>query len=179
MTKKFLNLFCMAALASTVFASCTSTETTDATEEEMVVVEEEVMPDVVDIAIGSPDHTTLVAAVTAAELVETLKGDGPFTVFAPTNAAFEALPAGTVESLLTPEKKATLTSILTYHVVPGKVMAADLVDGQMVKTVQGEELTVTIKDGKVMINGATVTAADLDGSNGVVHVIDAVLMPKM
>ncbi|MDP5121024.1 MAG: fasciclin domain-containing protein [Spirosomaceae bacterium] len=145
----------------------------------MAVVEEEVvMPDVVDVAIGSADHTTLVAAVTAAELVETLKGEGPFTVFAPTNAAFEALPAGTVESLLTAEKKADLTKILTYHVVPGSVMAADLVDGQMVKTVQGGELKVTIKDGVVMINGATVTAADLKGSNGVVHVIDAVLMPK-
>lgn len=168
----------MALVATTVFAACTSTETTDATEEEMVVVEEEVMPDVVDVAIGSPDHTTLVAAVTAAELVETLKGEGPFTVFAPTNAAFEALPAGTVESLLTAEKKADLTSILTYHVVPGSVMAADLVDGQKVTTVQGQELTVSIKDGVVMINGATVTAADLKGSNGVVHVIDAVLMPN-
>jgi uncharacterized surface protein with fasciclin (FAS1) repeats len=180
MTKKFLNLFCMAALASTVFAACTSSETTEATEDEMVVVEEEVAaPDVVDVAISSPDHTTLVAAVTAAELVETLKGEGPFTVFAPTNAAFDALPAGTVESLLTPEKKADLTSILTYHVVPGSVMAADLTDGQKVTTVQGQELTVTIKDGKVMINGATVTTADLAGSNGVVHVIDAVLMPEM
>lgn len=179
MTKKFLNLFCMAALASTVFVACTSTET-DETEAEVAVMDEvEVAPDVVDVAIGSPDHTTLVAAVKAAELVETLKGEGPFTVFAPTNAAFEALPEGTVESLLTPEKKADLTAILTYHVVPGSVMAADLSDGQKVTTVQGEELTVSIKDGVVMINGATVTAADLTGSNGVVHVIDAVLMPSM
>ncbi len=170
----------MALVATAVFASCTSTETTDATEDSTAVVEDTVIvtPDVVDVAIGSPDHTTLVAAVTAAELVETLKGEGPFTVFAPTNAAFAALPAGTVESLLTPEKKADLTSILTYHVVPGSVMAADLVDGQKVTTVQGKELTVTIKDGKVMINGANVTAADLVGSNGVVHVIDAVLMPN-
>lgn len=134
--------------------------------------------DVVDIAIGSPDHTTLVEAVKAAGLVETLKGAGPFTIFAPTNAAFSALPAGTVESLLKPESKAKLTSILTYHVVAGAVKAADLKDGQKVKTLQGEELTVSIKDGKVMINGANVTAADLEGSNGVVHVIDAVLMPK-
>jgi len=134
--------------------------------------------DVVDIAIGSSDHTTLVAAVKAAGLVETLKGDGPFTVFAPTNAAFEALPAGTVESLLTPEKKDDLSAILTYHVVSGLVMAADLSDGQKAKTVQGGELTVSIEDGKVMINGANVTAADLKGSNGVVHVIDAVLMPE-
>ena len=133
--------------------------------------------DVVDIAIGSPDHTTLVSAVTAAGLVETLKGAGPFTIFAPTNAAFSALPTGTVESLLTPEKKGDLTNILTYHVVSGSIKAADLTDGQKVKTLQGGELTVSIKDGKVMINGANVTAADLTGSNGVVHVIDAVLMP--
>lgn len=134
--------------------------------------------DVVDIAIGSTDHTTLVAAVTAAGLVETLKGAGPFTVFAPTNAAFSALSAGTVEGLLKPENKSKLTGILTYHVVAGAVKAADLKDGQKVKTLQGEELTVSIKDGKVMINGANVTSADLIGSNGVVHVIDAVLMPK-
>ncbi len=180
MTKKFLRLSALALIASTVFAACTSTETTEVTEEttEAVVEEAPVSNDVIDIAIGSPDHTTLVAAVTAAELVETLKGEGPFTVFAPTNAAFEALPAGTVESLLTAEKKADLTSILTYHVVPGSVMAADLTDGQKVTTVQGKELTVSIKDGKVMINGANVTAADLAGSNGVVHVIDAVLMPN-
>lgn len=174
----------MALVASTVFTACNNTKTTDATETDTVaaVVEEpveEVSNDVVDIAISSPDHTTLVAAVQAAGLVETLKGEGPFTVFAPTNAAFEALPAGTVESLLTPEKKADLSAILTYHVVAGSVMAADLTDGQKVTTVQGEELTVSIKDGKVMINGANVTTADLSGSNGVVHVIDAVLMPKM
>ena len=134
--------------------------------------------DVVDVAIGSPDHTTLVAAVTAAGLVETLKGAGPFTIFAPTNAAFAALPAGTLDGLLKPESKDALTKILTYHVVAGAVKAADLKDGQKVKTLQGEELTVSIKDGKVMINGANVTAADLIGTNGVVHVIDAVLMPK-
>jgi uncharacterized surface protein with fasciclin (FAS1) repeats len=134
--------------------------------------------DIVDIAAGSADHTTLVAAVKAAELVETLKGAGPFTVFAPTNAAFNALPAGTVEGLLKPEKKADLTSVLTYHVVPGTLKAADLKDGQKLKTVQGAELTVTIKDGKVMIDGAAVTAADLTASNGVIHVIDAVVLPK-
>ena len=134
--------------------------------------------DIVDVAIGSPDHTTLVSALTAAGLVETLKGTGPYTVFAPTNAAFNALPKGTVEGLLKPENKAKLTKILTYHVVAGAVKAADLKDGQKVKTLQGEVLTVSIKDGKVKINGANVTAADLTGSNGVIHVIDAVLMPK-
>ena len=131
----------------------------------------------VDIAIGSPDHTTLVAAVQAAGLVETLQGEGPFTVFAPTNAAFAALPAGTVEGLLKPEAKADLTAILTYHVVAGNVLASDLSDGQMVTTLNGAQLKVTIKDGTVMIGDATVVAADLTGSNGVVHVIDKVLLP--
>jgi uncharacterized surface protein with fasciclin (FAS1) repeats len=134
--------------------------------------------DVVDIAIGSADHTTLVAAVKAAGLVETLKGAGPFTVFAPTNDAFGALPAGAVDGLLQPDKKQDLTKVLTYHVVSGAVKAADLKDGQKIKTLQGGELMVRIKDGKVTINGATVTAADLTGSNGVVHVINKVLMPK-
>lgn len=134
--------------------------------------------DVVDIAIGSADHTTLVAAVKAAGLVETLKGAGPFTVFAPTNEAFAALPAGTVDGLLKADKKEDLTKVLTYHVVSGKVLAADLKNGQKIKTLQGGELTVSIKSGKVMINGATVTAADLAGSNGVVHVINKVLLPK-
>ncbi len=133
---------------------------------------------IVENAVGSADHTTLVAAVTAAGLAETLSGAGPFTVFAPTNAAFEKLPAGAVEGLLKPEMKADLTSVLTYHVVPGAFKAADLKDGQKIKTVQGKELTVSIKDGKVMINGATVTTADVISSNGVTHVIDAVLMPK-
>lgn len=134
--------------------------------------------DIVDIASGSADHSTLVAAVKAAGLVETLKSAGPFTVFAPTNAAFDALPAGTVEGLLKPEKKADLTSVLTYHVVPGTFKAADLKDGQKLKTAQGAELTVSIKDGKVMIDGAEVTAADLTASNGVIHVINAVVLPK-
>ena len=133
---------------------------------------------VVDIAVGSADHSTLVTAVTAAGLVETLSGTGPFTIFAPTNAAFAALPAGTVETLLKPESKDKLTSILTYHVVAGNVMAADLTDGQKVTTLNGQELTVAIKDGVVTINGAKVTAADLAGSNGVIHVVDAVLLPK-
>ena len=117
-------------------------------------------------------------AVKAASLVETLKSAGPFTVFAPTNAAFNALPAGTVDNLLKPEMKADLAGVLTYHVVAGAVKAADLKDGQKIKTVQGGELTVSIKDGKVMINGANVTIADVISSNGVTHVIDAVLLPK-
>jgi uncharacterized surface protein with fasciclin (FAS1) repeats len=133
---------------------------------------------IVENAAGSADHTTLVTAVKAAGLAETLSGAGPITVFAPTNAAFDKLPKGTVETLVKPESKAKLTGILTYHVVAGAVKAADLKDGQKVKTLQGEELTVSIKDGKVMINGATVTTADVISSNGVTHVVDAVLMPK-
>ena len=133
---------------------------------------------IVENAAGSADHTTLVAAVKAAGLAETLSGAGPFTVFAPTNEAFAKLPAGAVDNLLKPEMKKDLTGVLTYHVVPGALKAADLKDGQKLKTVQGQELTVSVKNGKVMINGANVTIADVVSSNGVTHVIDAVLMPK-
>lgn len=146
--------------------------------------------DVVDIAIGSADHTTLVAAVKAADLVTTLKGKGPFTVFAPTNAAFNKLPSGTVEGLLKPESKAQLVKILTYHVVSGNVDAAAVVaaiksgNGKAVlTTVSGGKLTATMEMGKVKLtdesgNSAFVTVADLKGTNGVVHVIDGVLLPK-
>ena len=145
--------------------------------------------DVVDIAIGSPDHTTLVAALQAADLVATLKGQGPFTVFAPTNAAFEALPAGTVEALLKPENKADLGGVLAYHVVPGKVDAATLVGliqagggTATVTTVQGGTLTASLAGESVNLtdakgNVATVTMADVMQSNGVIHVVDKVLMP--
>lgn len=138
--------------------------------------------DIVDNAAGSADHTTLVAAVKAAGLVETLKSTGPFTVFAPTNAAFDKLPAGTVNSLLTPEMKPTLTKILTYHVVPGRLMAADLKDGQVLTTVEGETLTVMKKDNSVMLKDAkggmsTVTIPNVVSSNGITHVVDTVLMP--
>lgn len=146
--------------------------------------------DVVDIAISSPDHTTLVAAVKAAGLVETLKGDGPFTVFAPTNAAFDKLPAGTVENLLKPENKAALAGILTYHVVSGNLDANAVVaaiksgKGKVVlTTVNGAKLTASMDKTKVKLTDASgksfyVTTTDLKGSNGVVHVIDGVLMPK-
>lgn len=144
---------------------------------------------IVENAMNSKDHTTLVAAVKAAGLVETLQSNGPFTVFAPTNAAFSKLPAGTVEMLVKPENKATLTNILTYHVVPGKISAQDLWDWTkkndgkyMTKTVQGEELTfwskgkdMYIKDAKG--NSARISIADVNQSNGVIHVIDTVLMP--
>lgn len=135
--------------------------------------------DIVDLAISQDFLTTLVAAVKAGDLVDVLKGDGPFTVFAPTNDAFAKLPAGTLENLLKPENKAQLVKILTYHVVPGKVMSSDLKNGQMAKTVEGSSIKVTLMDGKAMINNATVTAADIVADNGVVHVIDTVIMPPM
>ena len=134
--------------------------------------------DIVDTAVGAGSFTTLVAAVTAAGLVETLKGPGPFTVFAPTDAAFAALPAGTVEDLLKPENKDKLISILTYHVVPGKVMSTDLTEGMKAATVQGGEVTITL-DGGAKVNGATISAADIEATNGVIHVIDAVILPPM
>ncbi|MFK7763782.1 MAG: fasciclin domain-containing protein [Roseobacter sp.] len=132
--------------------------------------------DIVDTAVTAGTFETLVAAVSAAELVDTLKGDGPFTVFAPTDEAFAALPEGTVETLLLPENKAQLIEILTYHVVPGKVMSTDLSDDMTAETVQGSEITIDLDDG-VKINEATVTAADIETSNGVIHVIDAVILP--
>ena len=138
--------------------------------------------DIIDNAVNSKDHTTLVAAVKAAGLVETLESKGPFTVFAPTNAAFGKLPAGTVDTLVKPENKATLTKILTYHVVPGKLEASDLKDGKKLKTAEGEELTVKHQDGKVWIvdakgGSSMVTISNVNQSNGVIHVVDTVLMP--
>ena len=132
--------------------------------------------DIVAVASANPDFSTLVAAVGAAELVETLQGDGPFTVFAPTNDAFAALPAGLVDKLLLPENKAVLQQILTYHVVSGEVLAADVTAGD-VTSVEGSPITVTV-DGGVKLNGsANVVATDVDASNGVIHVIDAVILP--
>ncbi len=134
--------------------------------------------DIVDTAIGAGNFTTLAAALTAAGLVETLKGEGPFTVFAPTDAAFAALPAGTVEDLLKPENKDKLIAILTYHVVPGAVMSTDLTEGMMAKTVNGADVTITL-DGGAKVNGAVISTADIVASNGVIHVIDSVILPPM
>jgi uncharacterized surface protein with fasciclin (FAS1) repeats len=133
--------------------------------------------DIVDTAVGAGQFDTLAAALTAAGLVETLKGAGPFTVFAPTDDAFAALPAGTVDNLLKPENKDQLTAVLTYHVVPGKVMAADVVKVTEAKTVNGATITVKVDGQTVMINDAKVTAADVAASNGVIHVIDKVILP--
>ncbi|PSK99229.1 putative surface protein with fasciclin (FAS1) repeats [Cecembia rubra] len=135
--------------------------------------------DIVDLAVQTDILSTLVAAVKAGDLVDVLKGDGPFTVFAPTNEAFAKLPAGTVENLLKPENKAQLVAVLTYHVVPGKVYSKDLKDGMKAKTAQGGELTISLKNGKAMVNNATVAAVDIEASNGVVHVIDTVILPPM
>ncbi|MCC0065245.1 MAG: fasciclin domain-containing protein [Defluviimonas sp.] len=132
--------------------------------------------DIVDTAVAAGDFTTLVAAVEAAGLVDTLKGEGPFTVFAPTDAAFAALPEGTVESLLKPENKDQLVSILTYHVVPGAVMSSDLTEGMTAATVQGADVTFTLEGG-AKVNDANITTADIAASNGVIHVIDKVIMP--
>ncbi len=132
--------------------------------------------DIVDTAIGAGSFNTLVAAVSAAGLVDTLKGPGPFTVFAPTDAAFAALPAGTVEDLLKPENKDKLVAILTYHVVAGKVLSSALSEGLTAPTVQGGNLTFTLAGG-AKVNGVTISGVDIEATNGVIHVIDAVLLP--
>jgi uncharacterized surface protein with fasciclin (FAS1) repeats len=134
--------------------------------------------DIVDTAVAAGSFKTLAAALGAAGLVDTLKGAGPFTVFAPTDDAFAALPAGTVDDLLKPENKDKLTAILTYHVVPGKVMSGDLTDGMKAKTVNGAEVTIKTEGG-VMVNDAKVTTADIEATNGVIHVIDKVILPPM
>jgi uncharacterized surface protein with fasciclin (FAS1) repeats len=134
--------------------------------------------DIVDTAVSAGSFKTLVAAVKAADLVNTLKGPGPFTVFAPTDEAFAKLPAGTLETLLKPENKAKLTAILTYHVVPGKVMAADVVKLSKAKTVNGQELSVQTTNGSVTVDNAKVLKTDILCTNGVIHVIDTVVLPK-
>jgi uncharacterized surface protein with fasciclin (FAS1) repeats len=160
-----LALFCAAALAFSPLAFAGN-------------YADKATQNVVEIAASNPDFSTLVTAVKAAGLAETLSGTGPFTVFAPTNAAFAKLPAGTVENLLKPENKDQLVSILTYHVVAAKVTAADVVKLDTATTVQGGAADVTVKDGKVMIDNANVTKTDIMASNGVIHVIDTVIMPK-
>lgn len=134
--------------------------------------------DIVDTAVAAGSFKTLAAALQAAGLVETLKGAGPFTVFAPTDAAFAKLPPGTVEDLLKPENKAKLTRILTYHVVAGKVMAADVVKMKSAKAVSGDTITIATRSGGVTVDNAHVAKADIAASNGVIHVIDTVIIPK-
>ena len=134
--------------------------------------------DIVDTAISAGSFNTLAAALTAADLVETLRGDGPFTVFAPTDDAFAKLPAGTLDDLLRPENKTKLQAILTYHVVAGKVMAKDVVGMSSAKTVNGKSFTISERNGGVMVDNANVTKTDIMASNGVIHVIDSVILPQ-
>lgn len=187
---KLVNTFAALALMG-VMVSCGGSESTTETAVDSTIVEEVVeTPNVVGVAVGNENFATLVAAVKAAELVETLSGEGPFTVFAPTNDAFAKLPAGTVDGLLKPESKDQLTAVLTYHVVAGKYDAAAVVEaingngGKFtVTTVQGGTIELSLKDGNVLLtdaNGgtATVVMADVPASNGVIHAIDSVVMPK-
>ena len=160
------------ALAAALTLSACSSDSDSATE---TMTEETSVGTIVDVAVGAGNFTTLVAAVTAADLVETLSGTGPFTVFAPTDEAFAALPAGVLDALLLPENKALLAQILTYHVVSGMVMAADVTDGE-VATVEGQNVKLSTMGG-VSVNGAKVVAADVAASNGVIHAIDAVILP--
>lgn len=205
MKKNFFSFLVLASAAAFTFTSCdngdktksadnmSTMDTTSKMADQPKMAEEEgvmvggskmvASKNIVENAAGSNDHTTLVAAVKAAGLAETLSGTGPFTVFAPTNEAFAKLPAGTVDNLLKPEMKADLTKILTYHVVPGALKSTDLKDGQKLKTVEGDELTIGYKDGKWTVTDAkggvaNITIADVISSNGVTYVIDNVLMPK-
>ncbi len=169
-------VFAVAIAAALTLAACGSDDTaSEDTVAEGAVAEEAAAGDIVAVAVGNPDFATLVAALTAAGLVETLQGAGPFTVFAPTEAAFAALPEGLLAKLLLPENVAVLTAILTYHVVPGMVMSTDITAGD-VATVEGSTVALTTDMG-VMVNGAKVIAADVAASNGVIHVIDAVIVP--
>jgi uncharacterized surface protein with fasciclin (FAS1) repeats len=180
-------LFFVVICSSTVFlhacqdSASTSTESPKSAEEKMAgqsgVQDDVSQKNVVQIAVGSKDHSTLVAAVKAAELVDVLSNTGPFTVFAPTNAAFDKLPSGTVDGLLKPEKKDVLTDILQYHVSVGVYKAEAFKDGQVLGQVNGSNVTVTLKDGKVILNGIATIIASIPASNGIIHVIDGVLLP--
>ena len=177
MNRKFFALALMVPALAFGVAACSSDDsgngggdtTTEATTEEQ---------NIVGVAAATPELSTLVEAITAADLGATLEGDGPFTVFAPTNKAFEQLPAGELDRLLKPANKDELTNILTYHVAGQKALSADLTDGQQIPTVQGGKVTVKIDGEDVKINGATVSTADVPASNGGVHIVDTVLIPK-
>lgn len=184
--KKILNLLVIAAAC--FFISCdgtTEATTTDNSAESRTtalkgqsgVQDDDSDRNVVQVAVSSPDHTTLVKAVQAAGLVDALSNAGPFTVFAPTNAAFDLLPDGTVANLLKPASKDDLVDILQYHVIVGVYNAESFSDGQEIGQVNGDNITMSVKDGKVMINGKATIIASIPAANGVVHVIDAVLLP--
>ncbi len=177
----FLSMICIAVLAS-----CNNSEkASDATETNQEAIgggqssvqDDDSQKNIVQVASNSPDHTTLVAAIKAADLVDALVNAGPFTVFAPTNAAFDKLPAGTVEDLLKPENKESLADILQYHVSLGVLKVENFTDGQTIGQVNGNNITITMKDGKPLINGTASIIATVDASNGIIYVIDSVLLP--
>ncbi len=175
-------LFCMMLVSCNQSASDNAGETSTTAEQPVAGGQENVQDDVsekdvVKVAVGSPDHTTLVAALKQAELVTALANAGPFTVFAPTNAAFDKLPAGTVESLMKDDKKADLQNILQYHVTLSALSAESFTDGQTLGMVNGDNVTISVKDGKVMLNNSATIVASVKASNGMVHIIDAVLLP--
>jgi uncharacterized surface protein with fasciclin (FAS1) repeats len=183
--KCLLNILLVAAglgLSNCNNNSTTATEEKATTEApaaggQEAVKDDESAKDVVKIAVGSPDHTTLVAALKQAELVTSLSNAGPFTVFAPTNAAFEKLPAGTVDGLMKDDKKADLQNILQYHVAVAVYKTENMKDGQVIGQANGDNITLSVKDGKVMVNGTANIVASIPASNGIIHVIDAVLLP--
>lgn len=184
--KSILKSIAIASIV-TIFFSCSNQQTEPTSTEgsgnanaagQSTVQDDESAKNVVQIAVGSKDHTTLVTAVKAAQLVDALSNAGPFTVFAPTNAAFDKLPAGTVEGLLKEDKKEALTDILQYHVSVGVYKAESLQDGQSLGQVNGSNITITKKDGKIIINGSATIVASIPASNGIVHVIDGVLLPS-
>ena len=160
-------------------APATDSASTDATADagQANVKDDASMKDIVRIAVGSPDHTTLVAALKQAELVDVLANPGPFTVFAPTNAAFDKLPKGTLDDLMKPEKKADLQNILQYHVTTSALKADYFKDGQTIGMVNGDNMTVSVKDGKIILNNSATIVASVAASNGMVHIIDGVLLP--
>lgn len=188
MTTPYIRIWSIALIASTLLLACSTGSNEAGTNDpataggavpdggQSTVVDDQSQKNVVGVAVGSVEHSTLVAAVQAAELVDALSNAGPFTVFAPTNAAFDALPAGTVEGLLKPEKKADLQTILQYHVFVGVLKPEQLRDGQMIDMVDGGKTTVAVADGKITVNGANIVAS-VPASNGIVHVIDKVLLP--
>lgn len=179
--KKFtgflVTAFAIAALGGYAYAGCGSGHGSDNKADKTSAAESKAAGDIVETAVAAEDFSTLVTAVKAAGLVEALKGDGPFTVFAPTDEAFAKLPEGTLENLL--KDKEALSAVLTYHVVPGKVMAADVVKVNKASTLQGQDVSIKVDGGTVMVDNAKVVMTDIVCSNGVIHVIDAVILPEM
>ena len=170
-------IFMMSCNNDAKVSSATSSAATPTDAGQANVNDDASMKNIVKIAVGSPDHTTLVKALKQAELVDVLANPGPFTVFAPTNAAFEKLPKGTLDELMKPEKKADLQNILQYHVTTSALKASFFTDGQTIGMVNGDNITVNVKDGKIILNNSATIVGSVQGSNGMVHIIDGVLLP--